>query len=452
MSPREYRQTGLIALIFALRMLGLFMVLPILSQYAKSLPGATAITIGWAFGAYGLTQALLQIPLGLYSDRFGRKPIITIGLLLFLLGSVIAAKASTMMGIIAGRAVQGAGAIGSTLLALLADITDESHRTKAMAIVGLSIGFAFMLALFIGPGLAFYFGLSGLFWCMAGFAVLALMVLHGLIKQPSTVFHHLDIQTTLSQAWPLLKDPHLTRLYFSIFSLHAILTALFMVIPQQIAALGYHHGNAALQVYLPTLLIASIVMLPLVIVAERKQQMKCLFLASIVILMLSISLLWRGYAHVLSLVAILACFFTAFNLLEATLPSWISKMAPIRGKGTAIGIYSTCQFLGIFLGGALGGWSLSLGGTGGIYMMCLSLSALWLLIAFPLPSPQYLQTLIVKTATITEQQANKLTQNLLLLSGVADVVISTDEAVAYLKIDRKHADREQIQQLVNTYS
>ena len=452
MIHKETRHIIVIALIFALRMLGLFMILPILSQYAQTLPGANAITIGWAFGAYGLSQALLQIPLGLCSDRWGRKPIITVGLLFFLAGSIVAALATHITTIIIGRVLQGAGAIGSTLLALLADLTTEEQRTKAMASVGLTIGFAFMLALFLGPWIAHRLGLSGIFWVMAVFAIVALMLLHSLLPKPSRAFHHIDIQATFKQI-PMLLNRNLNVLNFSIFSLHALLTVLFMAIPGSIAAMGLTSEQAALRIYLPTLFIAGIFMVPLIIIAEHKRRMKLLFIASIATLLCCVLLLWQWQHNtVIYLVLILACFFSAFNVLEACLPSWVSKIAPIRAKGTAIGIYSSCQFFGIFMGGVLGGWCLSAGGTHGIYIMCIALTAVWLVLAFTINTPQYLQTMIIKTAKITSEQALELTQQLLQLAGVADVAVSTEEDVAYLKIDRQRADRNSIQRLVHSFT
>ena len=443
--------TGTIALVFALRMLGLFMILPIFSHYVSAMPGATALSVGWAFGAYGLTQALLQIPLGLASDRFGRKLILLLGLSVFLVGSLVAAMAHSVTTIIVGRALQGAGAIGSTLLALLADLTAEEQRTRAMASIGMTIGFSFILALFLGPILSHWFGLSGLFWLMCGFAICGMSLVWFCLPTPARAFHHLDIQTTLSQCLPLLNDPSLRVLNFSIFSLHALLTLLFMVVPNQIASIGLSHQKAALVVYLPALLSSALLLFPLVILAEKKRRMKELFLGSISLLGLCIALLWQWSNSIVHLVITLGAFFTAFNLLEACLPSWVSKVAPLRSKGSAIGLYSSCQFLGIFVGGIVGGWCLSGGNVSILFMVSVGLVSLWLLLALWLAAPQYVQTILIKTANIRASQSQQLSERLLQCPGVAEAVVDPDEKTAYLKIDRRQIDRNRLEEFVKSF-
>ncbi|MGL4566603.1 MAG: MFS transporter, partial [Halioglobus sp.] len=379
MTALERRSVSSLALLYSFRMLGLFMVVPILSLYAIDLPGATPGLIGLAMGIYGLTQALLQIPLGWLSDRVGRKPVIVGGLLMFALGSVLAATADSLWGIIFGRAIQGSGAIAATVMALVADLTSTEQRTKAMALVGMSIGLSFAVALILGPVLAAAGGLPMVFWLTAllafgGIAIVVLLV----PAPPPLAGGHGDVGARPALFGRTLRDPALLRLNFGVFSLHFILMACFLVVPgalEQVAGVDRAHHW---QVYLPVLALSIVGILPLMRMAERGGRPREMFLCGIGLLAVALPLLDLA-AGPLVLCAGLWLFFTGFNYLEATLPSQVSKTVFAGGKGTALGIYSTCQFLGAFAGGAGGGWLLQHSGQLGLLGVCLLLAVTWLL-------------------------------------------------------------------------
>ncbi len=395
MTALERRSVSSLALLYSFRMLGLFMVVPILSLYAIDLPGATPGLIGLAMGIYGLTQALLQIPLGWLSDRVGRKPVIVGGLLMFALGSVLAATADSLWGIIFGRAIQGSGAIAATVMALVADLTSTEQRTKAMALVGMSIGLSFAVALVLGPVLAAAGGLSMVFWLTALLAVGGIAIVVLLVPAPLPPAHgHSDVGARPALFGRTLRDPALLRLNFGVFSLHFILMACFLVVPgalEQLAGVDRAHHW---QVYLPVLALSIVGILPLMRMAERGGRPREMFLCGIGLLAVALPVLDLA-AGPLVFFAGLWLFFTGFNYLEATLPSQVSKTVFAGGKGTALGIYSTCQFLGAFAGGAGGGWLLQHSGQLGLLGVCLLLAVTWLLLMITgpvlLPEPERVQ-------------------------------------------------------------
>jgi MFS family permease len=379
MTGSERRAALSLASIFSLRMLGLFMIYPVFALWARRLPDATEFTIGLALGVYGLTQALFQIPLGFMSDRLGRKRIIAGGLVLFAIGSVVAAISRSIDGIILGRLLQGAGAVGSATLALAADLTREHNRTKAMAIIGMTIGVSFSMALVAGPMLNRWIGVPGIFWLTAILALLGIGVLYTLVPQPLMTSVHAEAEPVPALFKRVLTSKELLRLDFGIFVQHAILTASFLSVPFVLK-----HAGVRLQdewfVYLPVLVASVIFMVPLIIMAECGR-MKPVFLVSVTALGISQLLFLFGYGGLPVVIVALLVFFTAFNLLEASLPSLISRVAPSEAKGTALGIYSSSQFFGIFVGGALGGLLQSIWGLSGVFGLCTVLAGLWLLMA-----------------------------------------------------------------------
>jgi MFS family permease len=378
----ERRTTLAIAFIMALRMLGLFMVLPLFVAYAQGLPGATPLLLGLSLGIYGLTQALLQIPFGMLSDYFGRKPLITIGLIIFTIGSICAASSHTIVGMLWGRSLQGGGAIGSTLLALVADTTRSEQRTKAMAIMGITIGGSFALAMLLGPLLLTWLTVPQIFYLSAGFAMVAIAILYTWIPSQATSLP----ARPLSQAWPhlqgILKNKELLRLNLGIFILHALLTATFIALPLSLRDNLRLISSQQWQVYLPTLLVSALLLFPLVGYVEKRQWQKLAFLSAILALSLSEFGLSLTAHSLLGTLLCLSLFFIAFNLLEATLPSLVSKLAPLESKGTAIGVYSCCQFLGIFAGGSLGGWVFGQFSLPGLWLASSLAAMLWFIIAF----------------------------------------------------------------------
>ncbi|MDH3638733.1 MAG: MFS transporter, partial [Gammaproteobacteria bacterium] len=320
MTKAEMRAVSVLAGIFGLRMFGLFLVLPVLALYADRLAGATPMLIGLALGAYGLTQAVLQIPYGLVSDRLGRKPVIVFGLLVFALGSVVAAAAHTVEWMIAGRALQGAGAIAAVVLALTADLTREEQRPKAMALIGMSIGLAFLLALMAGPLLAGWVGVPGLFWFTAGLALAAIVLLLGFAPTPVQARHH-DVQTAPPQILNILKHPHLFRLNCGVFFLHLVLTSMFVAVPVALTREVGFAVDSHWQIYVPVLLLSVATMLPLLFLASRKSWMPRVFIGSVAILLAGEVLLVFGFRSFPGLVVALWVFFWGFNTLEALLPS-----------------------------------------------------------------------------------------------------------------------------------
>ena len=441
MTPLESRAAFSLAGIFSLRMLGLFLIFPVFALYAEKLEGVTSLLVGVAIGAYGLTQALLQIPLGMLSDRIGRKPVIIGGLIVFALGSVIAAQADTIWGVILGRIIQGSGAIAAAVMALAADLTREQNRTKAMAVIGISIGFAFTVSLILGPILNSLIGVTGIFWLTAALALLGIGIVLFLVPDPEESHFHRDTEPVPAQFSRVLSDLNLVRLDFGILTLHMVLTAVFLALPLSLRdGGGLASGNHWL-VYLPVMLLAMALMIPFVVIAEKRRKMKPVFLAAIMALGLSQLGFFALQQSLAGLALSLLLFFTAFNLLEATLPSLVSKMAPVESKGTAMGVYSTSQFVGAFFGGLIGGWMHTHYGLEGVFLFGALATLLWLLFAYSMAPPPYLSSYLLKVGEMEETRARELRSELLALKGVGDAFVVADEGVAYLKVDSKVVDR-----------
>lgn len=422
--------------LYSLRMLGLFMVLPILALYSDDYNGASPLLIGITLGVYGLTQALLQIPLGLLSDKIGRRPVIIGGLVLFIIGSLVAATAETMVGLMVGRALQGAGAIASTLMALVSDLTSEENRTKAMAAIGASIGLSFMLAMIIGPLIASVMGLPGVFWVTAVLGCLGIIVFLGWVPRMVAVEHNRETETDIQHIHSLFRDHNLWRLNFGIFALHLMLMAAFVVVP---VLLTQELGLAAQSlwwVYLALLGGGFVVMLPAMILGEKYQRQRLSFTSAVACLALAMLMLGLFRGALLTPLMLLM-FFAAFNLLEASLPSWLSKVCPPGRKGTAMGLYSTSQFLGAFVGGLLGGWSVQRFGVDSLFLLLAAVGCLWWLFALGLQTPRPLQTVVLRVADMGHEEFAKLILN---VPGVDDILVIEGEQLAYAKVDKKTVD------------
>jgi len=386
MSPLEIKSSVLLASIYSLRMLGIFLILPIFSIYASELSGRpTEFQIGLAFGIYGLTQAILQIPFGMTSDRLGRKPVIYFGLLLFIIGSFIAGVSEQIEGVIIGRAIQGSGAISAVLTAFLSDLTSDKSRTKGMAIIGASIGLTFALSLVISPILNKLIGVPGIFLLMGILAFIALGVVRFFIDEPLgnkkiNSENSNDIKT-------ILKNFDLNRLNFGIFALHASQISMFMAIPFYLINQGNIPLNQHWLIYLPVLAISFIFMVPMIIFSEKKNKTKESFIFSIALLFVTQFLFIYFSNGIVGIIIALIFYFIGFNYLEASLPSLVSKLAPIQRRGLALGVYNSSQSLGIFVGGSLGGLIANFYGYQGTFLFCSVLLMIWFVLSISMKMP-----------------------------------------------------------------
>lgn len=444
----ERRAAAGLAGIYGLRMLGLFLILPVFVLYAHELQGSTPLLVGVAIGAYGLTQAILQIPFGMLSDRVGRKPVIYGGLAVFVLGSLIAALATTIEGVILGRVIQGAGAVSAAVTALTADLTRDEVRTRAMAGIGASIGLAFGLALVLGPAIAQVWGLSGVFWVTGLLAFGGILILWLVVPNPQRRSIHQDAEPVAGQLLGVLRDRELLRTDFGIFCLHVLMTALFLIIPKAIVNAGVsveQHWT----VYLPVLLASLAAMVPFVILAEGRGRIKPVFLGAIAVLAVTSAGLALWGAELVPLLILLVFFFTAVNLVEALLPSIVSKIARAGAKGTAMGVYSTSQFFGAFLGGALGGAIHQVFGASGVAVLAALCALLWLATAATMAPPERVQSQVIRLSPSLWSRGTLeslgVQRQLLAIPGVRDALVVPDEGVAYLKVDSRELDSARLQ-------
>jgi len=386
MTARELRATTSLAGIYGLRMLGMFIILPVFALYAETLPGGDdRVLVGIALGIYGLTQAILQIPFGWASDRFGRKPTIVVGLVVFALGSFVAAWAPDIAWTIVGRTLQGAGAISAAVIALTADLTRHEVRTRAMAVIGMTIGATFALSLVLGPVLKAWIGVPGIFALTGVLAAGAIVVLLRSVPDPDPVHVH-PREAGLAAFARVLADGQLARLNYGIFALHALLMALFVQVPLALRDAGLA-PESHWKVYLPVMIASVLLMLPALRAADRPGRSKTVFVAAVLVLGVGQAILALAGTSFTALVAGLVVFFAAFNLLEATLPSLVSKFAPPAQKGTATGVYSSVQFLGTFAGAAAGGVLAQHVGASAVFGLGIALTVVWLVVSASMSAP-----------------------------------------------------------------
>ncbi|WP_038246686.1 MFS transporter [Ghiorsea bivora] len=448
MNAQERKSVSALSSIFALRMMGLFLILPVFSTYAHGLDGALEHPelVGIALGAYGLTQALFQIPFGMMSDKFGRKPVIAVGMVIFAMGSFMAGMSDDIVGVLIGRVIQGSGAVAAAVIALTADLTREEHRTKAMASIGITIGMSFAVSMAIAPLLNEWIGVNGIFMFTGGLSLLSILVLYVVVPDPENTGHHSDSEVTSSMFKEVLRHGALLRLDVGVLILHMSLTALFVVLPLVLVSDNLLPSAEQWKLYLPVMLVAFMLMVPFIIIAEAKRKMKQVFLSAIA--MLIIASLMFAWAHdsLWWVAAALLVFFTGFNTLEASMPSLVSKYAPAGAKGTAVGVFNTSQFFGAFIGGVLGGFLYDpiAQNFATVFYVVAAMLTVWWLIALTMAQPPYVATITLRVDAKDEQHAQRITEQLLALDGVADVRVIIDEGAAYCKIDKKVIDEDEL--------
>lgn len=447
MTPVELRATWGLGTVFSLRMLGMFMVLPVLTTYGMALQGASEALIGLAIGIYGLAQAVFQIPFGLLSDRIGRKPLIVGGLLIFVLGSVIAALTTSIWGVILGRALQGSGAIAAAVMALLSDLTREQNRTKAMAFIGISFGITFAIAMVLGPVITHAFGLNALFWMIALLATAGIVIT--LLVVPSSDSHVLNRESGMVKGSfrDVLSNPRLVKLNFGILCLHILLMSSFVALPGQFEQAGFPAADHW-KVYLVTMLIAFASVIPFIIYAEVKRQMKRVFIFCVALMLIAEVILWLADSHFWTLVIGVQLFFIGFNLMEAILPSLVSKESPPGYRGTAMGLYSTSQFIGVAIGGSMGGWVFGHFGAGNVFLIGAVLSIIWLLVSLTMQEPPYVSSLRITLGSSSAMDKEAMEERLRAEPGVTAVFVVPEEQSAYVKIDSKVTSRATLEKLI----
>lgn len=446
MTPVELRATWGLGTVFSLRMLGMFMVLPVLTTYGMALQGASETLIGLAIGIYGLAQAVFQIPFGLMSDRIGRKPLIVGGLLIFVLGSVIAACTTSIWGVILGRALQGSGAIAAAVMALLSDLTREQNRTKAMAFIGISFGITFAIAMVLGPIITHALGLHALFWMIALLAASGIVIT--LVVVPNAPNHVLNRESGMVKGSirKVLANSRLVKLNVGILCLHILLMSSFVALPGEFENAGFP-AEQHWKIYLVTMLIAFCSVIPFIIYAEVRRKMKRVFVCCVALMLIAEVVLWGAGNHFWTLVVGVQLFFIGFNLMEAILPSLVSKESPPGYKGTAMGLYSTSQFIGVAIGGSLGGWVFGHFDAQTVFLVGAVIAVVWLLVSCTMQEPPYVSSLRI---LLKDDVVNKdaLEKRLKAQPGVASVFIVPEEKSAYVKIDSKVTNRVELEALV----
>ena len=444
MNKLERRTALSLAAVYAVRMLGLFMILPILPLYAERFEDATPFLVGLAIGIYGLTQASFQIPLGLMSDRFGRKKIIIGGLIIFAIGSVIAALSDNIYSIIFGRAIQGMGAIAAATMALAADLTEENNRAKVMASIGMTIGIAFAVAMVVGPILDQWYGLSGIFWITALLALIGIALVAFVVPQPKKIYHHRDAGVLSDYIMPAIKNANLLRMNAGVFVLHMIMTANFTVLPlifkNQITLESASHWK----IYLPVFGLSFLFAVPMIILAEKYQKIKPLLIGTVAALLFAQLGMASSFDMTWLLLFSFLMFFISFNFLEAVQPSLVAKYSGVNIKGTAMGVFSTCQFMGIFVGGVVGGLLLQFFNQAAVFLFGAAAALIWLVLTLSLPTPRFYKSRLLKLNSSMLVDGKATTAALNEIHGIKEVAIAIEEGVAYLKVDNKELDESDL--------
>lgn len=436
LNKTERKATLWLATVFGSRMLGLFMLLPVFSIYGKNLAGYSELWIGLAIGAYGLSQALFQVPMGIASDRFGRKPVIYFGLLLFALGSVVAACSHSIYGVTAGRLIQGAGAISSAVMALAADLSRDEERPKVMAMIGMFIGMSFIVAVIVGPLLAEELGLSGLFWFIAAMAIVGLLIIRLCVPNAVNRAPQRDSIPQLVQIKEVIRNPQLWRLDAAVFVIHLSMTALFVVLPTSLVATGIAKNHLWLVLF-PAFVISFFGIIPLMICFTHKKRVKRGL--QVAVAMMAVGLFCYPWLHSkIGLLALVAIFFCGFNYLEASLPSLLARLAPAGQKGSAMGVFASSQFFGAFCGGALGG-AISQHYSATVLLMVVAvILIIWGIISTGLVERSPWKNVSIPLPAGADEQA--LADRMVAVQGVEEVIIVAEEHTIYLKYDEQQCD------------
>jgi MFS family permease len=453
MTPLELRAGASLASLFALRMLGLFLILPVFAVHASHMAGGDNKTlVGLAMGIYGLSQGILQIPFGMASDRFGRKRVIVFGLVLFALGSFVASLSTDIGGVIIGRTIQGAGAISAAVVAMAADLTREQHRTKVMAMIGASIGLTFAVSLMAAPALYRAIGMNGIFDVIGVLAILAIAVtIYAVPPEPAGEHRGGDERRVEGASLGgVLRNVDLLRLNLGIFVLHMVQVAMFVVVP---VALVNHAGldvQSHWKVYLPAVLISFVFMMPPIMAAERRGKIRELFLAAIVLMLLvqgGFAILLNSSMDQLSGIAVLlTLFFVGFNILEASLPSLVSRIAPVSARGTAIGVYNTTQALGLAAGGVVGGWLAQHLGNVSVFVFGIAAVALWLVFAVGMKPPGRISRHTLKLGSV--QNHDDLREQLVRQRGVREVILDPIQGIVVLSVYADTWDEQAVMKII----
>lgn len=434
MTPLERRITGALAAVFAMRMLGLFVVLPVFAIYGQELEGATPLLIGLAIGAYGLVQGILQIPFGMLSDRVGRKPMIFVGLLMFAIGGLVAAASTTIWGVIIGRAIQGSGAVSGVVMALLTDLTREAHRTRAMGVIGATVGLSFGLAMVLGPLIAAGTGLHGLFLFTSVMALASLALIFLFVPTPVAVVRDSRRRRMLPALWRVLKHPGLFRLDLGVFLLHLVMVAVFVVVPPSLITYEQLPPERHWLIYLPVILVSLVFMAPLMMLAERRARLREALVLAGGGLVASLLLLAFAHQSLVGVVCGLLLYFTAFNLLEALMPSMVGRLSPAGARGTAMGVYSSGQFFGAFFGGLIGGGLSTVLSPEGVLLVCAVLMTLWVAFAAGLRLRTRRRDLVLPLPAAMEDPLG-LAERLLAQDGVLQATVVPEDGVVYVTVD-----------------
>ncbi|MBK4765113.1 MAG: MFS transporter [Pantoea sp. Brub] len=445
-NSRELRTIWTLSLIFSLRMLGMFSMLPALTTYGMKLNGANKVLIGIAIGIYGLMQSIFQIPFGLISDRIGRKPIILIGLILLTIGSIISATQHSIWAVIIGRALQGCGAISSVMIALLTDLIREQHLSKAMALIGINFAIAFAISIIVSPIITSILGINVLFWSIVLFSISSIIIMIFFVPKEHNQIINRETNFLKDSFYQVITNLKLIKLNISIFFLHALLMSIFITLPNKLEKIGLLPSDHW-KVYLIIIFISFVIAIPFIILSEEKQCIKYTFITSILGILLSMILSLNLFNNFWILLIGIQIFFCAFNLLEALIPSLISKEAPIGYKGTAISCYSTSQFFGVACGSAISGWIFSKYGIQMVFLLGIICAIVWLLISLTIKEPLYLHSIRI---TLNESLLNikDLEKYIKRQSGVSDVIIVLKEKSAYIKIDKKYFNKRNLEHML----